>query len=144
MIASTDPSRMLYACDSFEGLPGNNKDIDLHQKGDFADTSFEAVRKHLDLPNVEVIKGFFLDPIIHKHMYDLKYSFVHIDVDLYQPTLDCLEFFYKRMVPVGVLVLDDYKHYSCPGVERAVVEFMVGKPEDVVDTTQLSCYVVKL
>lgn len=143
VIATTDPNRMLYSCDTFEGLPQEDSSIDLHHKGDFNDTSFEEVKKFLNLPNIIIIKGFFPDPTLHQVMYNSKFSFVHLDVDLYQCTKECLEFFYDRLVPGGILVSDDYLWKNCPGVKKAFDEFMEGKPETLVNTEKLSCYFVK-
>jgi hypothetical protein len=49
-----------------------------------------------------------------------RYRFVHIDVDLYQPTKDSLEYFWPRLVPGGLMVCDDY---NWPGGKRAVEAF---------------------
>ncbi len=49
-----------------------------------------------------------------------RYRFVHVDVDLYQPTLDSFEYFWPRLVPGGTMVCDDY---NWPGAKRAVETF---------------------
>lgn len=142
---SADP---FFVCDSFEGLPEPmEKDIDdkpRHKKGDFIST-YAEVKEFLQpfYFRTQIIKGFFPDELIHHEMYDKKYSFVHLDVDLYQPTLDCLEFFYPRMLKGGIIVTDDYKWIATPGVERAFTEFFKDKPEQVVDTTFKSALIVK-
>lgn len=53
-----------------------------------------------------------------------QFALVHIDVDLYQPTLDCLKFFFPRMLPGGIIVVDDYGYSVFPGAKRAVDEFL--------------------
>ena len=53
---------------------------------------------------------------------DRRFAFVHIDVDLYEPTRDALEFFYPRLNEGAVLVVDDYGFTSCPGATRAAEE----------------------
>ena len=63
---------------------------------------------------------------------DRRFAFVHIDVDLYQPTLDSVAFFYQRLVPGGIIVCDDYGFTTCPGATRAMDEFMADKPEHIV------------
>jgi O-methyltransferase len=63
---------------------------------------------------------------------DRRFCFVHIDVDLYQPTLDSLEFFYGRLNTRGVMLFDDYGFCTCPGARRAIDEFFEDKPENVV------------
>jgi O-methyltransferase len=60
---------------------------------------------------------------------DVRFSFVHIDVDLYQPAYDSLVFFYERVVPGGILICDDYGYANSPGVRKAFNEFIVDKPE---------------
>jgi len=60
-----------------------------------------------------------------------KFAFVHIDVDLYQPTRDTLEFFYPRVSSGGVIVCDDYGSTLCPGARKAMDEFMADKPESL-------------
>ena len=51
-----------------------------------------------------------------------RFCLVHIDVDLYQPTLDAAEFFYQRLNPGGMLVCDDYGSLACPGAKQAMDE----------------------
>ncbi len=143
LIGHTDPSRTLYVCDSFKGLPAPSSVDAHHLEGDFSDTSYKQVVDKLSGLNVSIIKGFFPDPIVHKKMEDKKYSFVHIDVDLYQSTLECLGFFYSRLVSGAALVVDDYGMSSCPGVKVAVDEFMSDKAEILVGSGHNSCYFIK-
>lgn len=44
---------------------------------------------------------------------DRQFPYVHIDVDLYQPTLDSLAFFYGRTVAGGALLRDEYGSAGC-------------------------------
>lgn len=59
--------------------------------------------------------------------FDLKakltFSFVHIDVDLHQPTLDALIYFYPRMSNHGIILCDDYGFETCPGAKKAFDDF---------------------
>ncbi len=50
-----------------------------------------------------------------------KFSFVHLDVDTYKSTLDCLAFFYGRMSRGEILISQDY--HAATGVRIAVDEF---------------------
>lgn len=50
----------------------------------------------------------------------LKFAFVHVDVDLYQPILDCFEFFYPKLIAGGVIVFDDYGAAQFPGAKKAI------------------------
>jgi O-methyltransferase len=58
-----------------------------------------------------------------------QFSFVHINCDFYQPTIDCCEFFYPRLVSGGVIVFDDYGFPSCRGEKDAADEFFADKPD---------------
>jgi hypothetical protein len=127
----------LHLFDSFEGL----SELTERDKQSTATESFEwragdlrtsedAVRRALkDFEHVIIHKGWIPDRFAD--VTGETFSLVHIDVDLYQPTLDSLSFFYPRVNRGGVLVLDDYGFTTCPGAYEAVREFMAGKPEHV-------------
>lgn len=99
-------------------------------QGDFA-ASQEAVAQNLsDFPHVRFHKGWI--PTRFHEVEDRSFAFVHVDVDLYQPTHDALSFFYPRLVAGGVLVCDDYGFLTCPGATRAFDELAATWPEAVV------------
>lgn len=136
-----------FVCDSFEGLPElTEQDIEdkpRHRKGDFTSSLNEVQDFLKNFNNVNILKGFFPNQDIHEEMYHKTYSFVHLDVDLYQPTLDCLNFFYPRMTKGGIIVSDDYKWVATPGVKKAFDEFFADKPEKVEDSGFYSCRILK-
>jgi hypothetical protein len=74
---------------------------------------------------------------------DRRFCFVHIDVDLYQPTLDSMSFFYGRLNPGGVMLFDDYGFCTCPGARRAIDEFLEDKPETVVLVPTGQAFVIR-
>ena len=81
-------------------------------------------------PNVEIVKGWI--PDVLSTLAEQNYRFVHVDVDLYQPTLDSLGYFYPRMTVGGIIVIDDYGPWpgnQWPGCLKAVQEF--SKEHDV-------------
>jgi O-methyltransferase len=135
-LAKERPETPLYLFDSFEGLsavtdldkPGKSDHFEW-QSGDFR-AAEKIVRNTLrGYGNVFVHKGWIPEKF---HEVDVeRFSLVHIDVDLYQPTLDSMKFFYPRMQRRGVIVLDDYGFTTCPGACKAVQEFMADKPEYV-------------
>ncbi len=126
----------LLVLDSFEGFPSPTKEdicLDTNQpfffKGGHANTSFQEVKAVLNNHRcaVQVIKGWI--PYSFSGLEEKKFNLAHIDVDLYQPTLDSLKFIYDRMVPGGVIVFDDYGFPMCPGAREAVDLFLADKPE---------------
>lgn len=114
--------RPLHLFDSFEGLPTPEPSIDLHCKGDFADVSAEAVARRLEpYQSVFMHKGWIPDTFDGRES-DL-IALAHLDLDLYRSTKDALTFVWPRLVPGGIIVLDDYLRAQCPGVRLAVEEF---------------------
>jgi O-methyltransferase len=116
--------RPLHLYDTFAGMRETDAERDLHRAGDFADTSVEAVR-------ALVPSAIFHPGWIPETFNDLPdaVSFAHIDVDLYQPLLDCCQYLYPRMPNGAFMVFDDYGFPSCPGARQAVDEFFADKPE---------------
>lgn len=52
------------------------------------------------------------------------FQFLHINVDLYEPTKDSLDFFYPRLVENGAIICNDYGSCKFPGAKKAVDEFL--------------------
>lgn len=72
---------------------------------------FERTRaRFADLPNVSVIKGAVPD-ILHEGAPE-RVAFLHIDMNAVAPEIGALEFFFDRMAPGAVIVLDDYGYFG--------------------------------
>ncbi len=125
----------LFLFDTFNGMPPV-KDIDRHLEGDFNDTSVEMVSQLLSqMTNVHIYKGIF--PRQNSEYVDFRqFSFVHLDVDIYDSVTECLAFFTPRMVKGGVILLDDYLEPNCPGAKLATDEFCAVNGLTVTPTTQ--------
>lgn len=131
LIASVmDRSVPLHLFDTFTGMPKTDPEKDKHTEGNFSTTSLDNVKKFLaGFKNIVFHPGKF--PETSLPIEDSAFSFVHIDVDIYQSTLDCCKFFYPRMIFGGVMVIDDYGFLSCPGAKMAVDEYFKDKQETV-------------
>ena len=127
---TAEHDREIHLFDSFEGLPEPDRNYDPgFEAGDFKSASADAVRSLLaDVPSpVEIHEGFV--PETFAGLEDLDFSFVHIDVDLYQSCLDACHFFYPRLVPGGMMAFDDHGFPDTRGMRHAVEEFFADKPE---------------
>jgi hypothetical protein len=114
--------------DSFEGLSEPCPADGVHwSKGDLK-CGIEQVQKALShLAKLRFHPGWIPDRF--QDVEGRKFSFVHIDVDLTEPTRESLAFFYPRMEPGGIIVCDDYGQSTSPGATQAVDRFLADKPE---------------
>ncbi len=140
IICEAKGDRQLHLFDTFEGLPDISAvdDPDFH-KNQYK-CSVEQVQSYLqNYSNVSFYKGLF--PASSGPVTDRQFSFVHLDVDLYESTLASLGFFYSRLSKGGVLLSHDYA--LSKGVRSAFDEFFADKPEPVIEIAENQCLVVK-
>jgi hypothetical protein len=147
--ALNDSTRAHHIFDSFEGLsePENidlpaDQSVQAWVESDLSAEEF-VVEKNLAQYKKQIClyKGWIPDRF--QDVSDLQFRFVHIDVDLYQPTKDALEFFYPRMVKGGMIVCDDYGSDNCPGATKAMDECFDTKAESVIHLTTGTGLVIK-
>ncbi len=118
-----------FAIDTFEGHSPDDLDSQRdpeHTRSAarvFKNTSHEDVSRYLsEFPTVQVLKGRIQDRA--DRFVDMQFHFVHLDVDIYEPTVFGMSFFGDRLVCGGTIVVDDYGFTTCPGVKDAVDEFL--------------------
>ena len=58
----------------------------------------------------------------------MRISLLHLDVDLFEPTMAALDAFYPKIVTGGIVVLDEYACHEWPGETTALDEYFDGKP----------------
>ena len=143
----------LHVFDSFQGLsePGQ-EDFAVDESradaaqirrnmvpGNFA-VAFDVVREniHRRFPRVALHPGWI--PSAFSEVAGRSFSFVHVDVDLYRPTLDSLEYFFPRLADGGAIITDDY---NWPGARKAFEEFCAGHRLQLHTTDTSQAYVLK-
>ena len=134
LICEAKEDRALHLFDTFNGLPSLSKNDNQKQfyAGQFS-ASLDSVKNYLKgYKKVYFYKGIF--PNTAKPIKNKKFSFVHLDVDIYKSTLDCLKFFYPRMRKGGIIISHDY--INAPGVKKAIDEFFEDKPEPIIEICQ--------
>jgi len=106
------------SADELRRLSPQNKP---HKKRPFA-ASLDVFEDLLsDFSFVKPYKGWI--PSRFNEVENLTFSFVNLDLDIYQPTLDALSFFYPRVESGGIIWFDDYGLNTWPGCTKAVDEF---------------------
>ena len=73
---------------------------------------------------IHMLKGLFNDTL----KPDGPVAFAHLDCDWYDSVMTCLERITPRLSPGGVIVVDDYDHWS--GCKQAVDEYFKDKKEN--------------
>lgn len=135
--------------DSFEGL-SEPEAVDVPsdertyrwKKHDLAVSEGQVLENLQRFPFVVSHPGWI--PTAFDEVADRQFSFVHVDVDLYEPTRDSLSFFYDRLVPGGVLLCDDYGSTACPGATKAFDDLVADRAErSVVHLTTGQGFIVK-
>lgn len=126
-------NKQLYLFDTFEGFSERDLSVErtlnneaflnsiFNDQALFSAANEQVVMTRVLHPEKCVLKkGYFPDTA--QGLEDT-FCFVNLDMDLYQPMLEGLRFFYRKMCPGGVLLLHDYFHPELPGVKQAVEDF---------------------
>ncbi len=123
-----DKDAVVFGFDTFTGLPKETwNENEPHQVGEFAaskDQVQEFLRKEGVARGVYLYEGLF--PLSVKQFTFAPIALAHLDMDYELSTSAALEWLRDRMTRGGIIVVDDYGWHLCPGVKRAVDEF-VGK-----------------
>lgn len=94
------------------------------KKGDLGSELSQVKSNLRQFDNVVYLKGWI--PSRFNEVCDKNFSFVHIDVDIYEPTRDSISFFWERLTPGGILICDDYGFVNCPGAKKAMDDYFCG------------------
>jgi Macrocin-O-methyltransferase (TylF) len=128
-------SRKVIGFDAFGKFPAqenveDQKFVERHDRagGDgISPDELKAVFAHKSLTNYELVQGDVCDTVpayLAEHP-ELKIALLHIDVDVYRPSVVILNHLYDRVVANGLIVFDDFG--TVAGETRAIDEFFEGK-----------------
>ncbi len=129
LIAQRDARKTVHLFDTFQGLP----DVFSAQDREGATGSEQRVGNYSHSPK-EVRDVFEPGHRFALHIGPFSTTlpqfvqplcFIHADADLYQSTVDIIEFADRVLVRGGVVVFDDYDNSDFPGVRRAVDAHLV-------------------
>ena len=141
IISMASGGRPLHLFDTFCGLPDPDADEHSRMRAGHYAASLEGVRAFMEgQPRISYYPGLFPDTAGPASAQ--RFSFVHLDVDLKSSTLACLEFFYPRLVPGGVLLTHDYSYLD--GVREAFAEFFATRRERPIELATSQAMLVKL
>ena len=133
-------NKIIWGYDTFNGFieySFTEKDVDFKTgkkiKNNSSDIYYtlNEVKKNIiknkktNFEKYKFIEGDILETLNIKENIPDKISFLRLDTDIYKTTKKQLEILYKKLVPGGVLHIDDYG--LCPGVKTAVDNFFSDK-----------------
>lgn len=142
-----DSSRTVYLADTFEGVVKAGENDSVYVGGEHKDTSIPIVQSllsnQLNVSNFKILKGIFPDDT-GGEIENIKFSLVHIDVDVYQSTKEIFNWVWPRIAKGGVVLFDDYGYTPCDGVAKSVNEMKNDKDKLVFYNLNGHAIIVKL
>lgn len=121
---------IVYALDTFEGMPETTAVVDWHKKGDFAETSLTALeiyRDKLGLDNLHFVKGRFEDTAEELFGRIGPVALAHVDCDIESAVRYAYDTVKGKMVPGGYVVFDDPLESCCLGAFQVVEECLIAR-----------------
>ena len=119
------PDRKCYLFDTFTGF--TDYDIAREQKKSQTSADYmkdvrieDVMAKMPHKDNIILRVGRFPETA---QGIDDRFAFVNLDMDLYEPTIEGLRFFYPRMSDGGVILIHDYFSSRYPNIEQSVDDF---------------------
>lgn len=142
------PDHRHHCFDSFAGMsrPGDEDlpsrpDIRPWKAGDMAVTLDVVQRNLAEYSWVEYHRGWI--PECFQSVGEARFSFVHIDVDLFKPTLDAVTFLYPRLLAGGIMLFDDYGFLTCPGARTAIDALVARTSERLIHLTTGQAFLIR-
>lgn len=146
-IAVSGRARTLWLFDTFVGIPHAADQDGLFWEGQFQSpprkqrSNLDVVRDRLaSFDDVRLCPGVFPSESASV-LHGRRVAFVHLDVDVYESTLQALQALYPLLVSGGILLIHDYG--QAWGVKSAVNEFFAERPEQVVELPMSQCLIIK-
>jgi len=130
-------SRKIVGFDAFGNFPtagiegGDDKNfIELFEDaggGGLSRAELSEILERKGFQNISLIEGNVFDTlgVYLKNNPETRISLLHLDMDVKEPTLFALHELYPRIVPGGLIVVDDYN--AVKGATDAVDEFIADK-----------------
>jgi hypothetical protein len=121
--------RVVWAADSFEGLPAPNMESYPDDAGaawhlrPLTEVGLEHVKRNFERydlldSQVRFLKGWFRDTLAEAPI--TKLALLRLDGDLYESTMDALVPLYPKLSPGGFVIIDDYNLEMC---QKAVQDY---------------------
>ncbi|WP_052323744.1 TylF/MycF/NovP-related O-methyltransferase [Flavihumibacter sp. ZG627] len=103
--------KKFYLFDTFGGLVQNQltskeKELGFYKHYNHYEDVYEQVKNTFAPFNVEVVKGIVPDTLVH--CKSEKIAYLSIDMNVTAPEIAAINYFWDKIVPGGIVMLDDY------------------------------------
>jgi len=136
MLMSLLTTKKVYLYDSFKGFPAEDtvgKESSAFVPFKFAIEKDTVLKKYLkyDIKKPIIVSSYFSE-LTHNDFPE-KIAFAHLDSDIYQSMYDSLNLVYPLISKGGFILIDDYLSTRWEGTTKAVSDFLLDKPEKVIN-----------
>jgi hypothetical protein len=154
-LSRNDYSKKIVAFDTFGLYPETNFGADKKPRQDFIESAghqsisvaqFVKILEHKGCNrDIELVAGDICKtvPEYLERTPELKISLLNLDTDIYEPAVTILECFWPRIIPGGILILDNYSIF--PGETKAVNDYFSRSKVEIrnLSFSQAPYYIVK-
>lgn len=127
-ISKKHMSEIFRMIEYVEGVLGKSlHPSDISSSGNFGNVDFDLIEKKkefLELDNLILYKGQFAESFRRNDLQNCKFSLAFIDCDLYMGYVESLDYVWPKLVPGGIVFLDEYYSLKFPGPRLAVEDFL--------------------
>lgn len=126
---SADPHTKLYLFDTFRGVAKAGQFDTAYKGGEHSDTSVESVRalvsRFIAPDRFDIRPGLFPEDST-AGVDNIPIKLAHVDVDVFQSTVDAVNWIWPRLIHGGFVIVDDYGLQGTEGVTRACEQLAAG------------------
>lgn len=123
-IFKKSPDIKFYGLDSFSGFPVENHDF--YNSSNFSVSSEKVIKSFKKYEEIEVIDGYF-DEILNSEetLLNNEFSFVFIDCDIYESSLDIFQYIKGKVANGGFIMIDDFTSIDKNGnsIQKAFAQY---------------------
>jgi O-methyltransferase len=146
-IAGLRKDQRFFLFDTFQGVPGTNlteAELQTGFGGSLADTSVAHVQQVLSdwSGNTVIVEGDIFDTLPDTETGAV--AFCHLDLNASEPTKLALDYVYPRLLPSGMIVMDDYGYRGFEEQRAIIDDFFADKPEKPIALPTGQGLIVKL
>lgn len=135
-----DRTKYVYGFDHFQGLKDlksqdGTQNVAMHEGAYDPSNYYQELLELIELfdadrfvpnkPRIKLVEGDVLTtiPKFVEQNPGMRISLLHLDLDLYEPTLIALQCLYPLVVKGGAIVFDEYAFENFPGETKAVEDY---------------------